>query len=116
MRLSVKTSLRWLVYLVIASAAVYLAASLVLSSDKSGQAIEKFLANNERIAAQIGSIKKIELVKKVSVSATEASNPYRLYTFAVSGSKAKATVIVRAEKSDVNGTQEQFLIDRIDPD
>jgi hypothetical protein len=107
-----KKILRWFSYLVIASVAMYLTSDFVLNADKSKPAIEKFLASSEEAVAQVGNIKEIELVKKVSVSATDTSSPYRLYTFLVDGDKAKATVVVRVEQVDLVGTQERFLITR----
>lgn len=114
MWLPLKRFLRWFGYLLVASVAMYLATHFVLSSDQSRPAIERFLASNEKIITQLGEIKEIELVKKVSVSATDSSSPYRLYTFVVSGTKAKATVLVRVERPKSNSGPEQFLIDAID--
>lgn len=113
MRMSLKKLSRWFAYLVAASVAMYLLTEFVLNADKSKPEIEKFLVSNHELAAQVGSVKEAELVKKVSVSATETSSPYRLYTFLVDGDKAKATVVVRVEQA---GTYEQFLITRLDVD
>lgn len=113
MRMPLKKILRWFAYLVAASVAMYLLTEFVLNADKSKPEIEKFLVSNHELATKVGSVKETELVKKVSVSATETSSPYRLYTFLVDGDKAKATVVVRVEQA---GTHEQFLITRLDVD
>lgn len=116
MRMSLRKLLKWFAYLVVASVAMYLITEFVLNADKSKPEIEKFLVSNHEVATQVGHIRKTELVKKVSVSATETSSPYRLYTFLVDGDKAKATVVVRVEQADQAGTREQFLITRLDLD
>lgn len=114
MRMPIINSFKRFAYLVVASSlAVYLITSYVFHSDKSIPAVEKFVAGNGEVAAQVGNIKEFELIKRVSVSATETSSPYRLYTFLVDGDKAKATVVVRVEQA---GTHEQFLITRLDVD
>lgn len=113
MRMPLKKVLKWFVYLVAASVAMYLLTEYVLNADKSKPEIEKFLASDHELAAQVGHIRETELVKKVSVSATETSSPYRLYTFLVDGDKTKATVVVRVEQA---GSHEQFLITRLDVD
>lgn len=113
MRMSLKKLLRWFAYLVAASVAMYLLTEFLLNADKSKPEIEKFLVSNHELATQVGNVKETELIKKVSVSATETSSPYRLYTFLIDGDKAKATVVVRVEQA---GTHEQFLITRLDVD
>ncbi len=113
MRMSLKKLLRWFAYLVAASVAMYLLTEFILNADKSKPEIEKFLVSNHELATQVGNVKETELIKKVSVSATETTSPYRLYTFLIDGDKAKATVVVRVEQA---GTHEQFLITRLDVD
>ena len=102
--------LRWLIYLVIASVAMYVVASLILSLDKSRPAIEKFVASNKEIVARVGTVQNLDLIKKTSVSATETSSSYRLYTFTVFGDKAKATIVVRAEQTDQNGVEKLQIV------
>lgn len=111
MRAPLKKLLRWFTYLVGASVATHLLTEFIFNADKSKPEIEAFLMSNHKLATQVGNIKETELVKKVSVSATETSGPYRLYTFLVDGDKAKAMVVVRVEQA---GTHKQFLITRSD--
>lgn len=114
--MSLRKLLRWFAYLVVASVVMYLITDFVLNADASKPAIEKFLVSNDELTARVGNVKETELVKKVSVSATETSSPYQLYTFLVDGDKAKATVVVRVEQTDQAGTQARFLIIRLDLD
>lgn len=113
MRMSLRKPFRWFAYLVVASVAMYLITNFVLNTDKAKPVIEKFLESSEEVISQVGNIKKIKLIKRVSISATETSSPYRLYTFIVDGDKAKATIVVRAEQTSQGDTQKQFLITTI---
>lgn len=116
MRMPLRKLLKWFAYLVVASVAMYLLTESVLNADKSKPAIEKFLASNGEVSAQVGNVKEIELIKKVSVSATETSSPYRLYTFLIDGDKGKATVVVQVEQAEQAGMQEQYQITRLNLD
>jgi hypothetical protein len=101
---------KWAGFLLVGSLAMYLASDLVLDKDESKPAIEQFLASDAQVNLRVGTMKEAELVKRVSVAASETSKAYRLYTFAVNGETGKATVVVRAEKSDTDTAQENFLI------
>lgn len=112
MRMPITNTFKGLAYLVVISTlAVYLITGYVFHSDKSIPAVEKFMASNGEVAAQIGNIKKFDLTKRVAVSATETSNAYRLYTFMVDGDKAKARIVVRVEEE---GTRELFSVSRLE--
>lgn len=108
----IKKYLKWVIYFFVASVVMYLAANYALISDSSRQAMESFIASNEQIATKVGDVKEMRLIKRVSVSASDTSRPYRLYTFSIKGSKAASTVIVRAEQEE-SGSTERFFIDDI---
>lgn len=116
MRMSLRNTLKWLAYLVIGSIVMYLITDFVLNTDNSKQAIEQFISGNEEVVAKVGNVKEIELIKKVSVSATETSSPYRLYTFLIDGDKGKATVVVQVEQTDQADIQERYQITKLNQD
>ncbi len=89
---------------------MYLASEFALDNDASKLAINDFLASDAQVNLRVGAIKEAELVKRVSVAASETSKAYRLYTFALNGEMGKTTVVVRAERSDTDTAHENFLI------
>ncbi|MDO9635422.1 MAG: hypothetical protein Q7I95_00550 [Thiobacillus sp.] len=101
---------KWAGLLLVGSLVMYLASDLVLDKDESRPAIEQFLVSNAQVNLRVGTVREAELIKRVSVTASETSKAYRLYSFAVNGETGKATVVVRAERSDVDAAQENFLI------
>jgi hypothetical protein len=101
---------KWVGFLLVGSLVMYLASDLVLDRDESRPAIEQFLASDSQVNLRVGTMREVELVKRVTVAASETSKAYRLYTFAVNGEMGKAKVVVRAEKSHDDAAQEKFLI------
>jgi len=101
---------KWIGFLFVGSLTMYLASGFVLDRDDSKTAIEQFLRGDAQVHLRVGTVKDAELVKRVSVAASETSEAYRLYTVVVNGETGKATVVVRAEKSDADAARENFLI------
>lgn len=107
MQMSINSFKKFAALVVASSIVMYLITTYVFHSDKAISAVKKFVASNKEVVAQAGEVKKVELIKRVSVSATETSSPYRLYTFLIDGNKSKATVVVQVEQA---GIKEQYQI------
>ena len=75
----------------------------VLEADGASPAIRAFVAANERIRKEVGVVKEVKVIKRVSVSATSTAGTYRLYTIDVRGAAASTTAVVRLEGSDGDG-------------
>jgi len=103
-----------LTFLVVASVTLFFFTQYSADNDPAGTAIAEYIRQNERVMEQAGTVVNADFVRRVSVG-PNGPGGYRVYTFIVSGTKAKVTVVVRAESLDGEQPRERYSIESIDP-